>query len=623
MAPPKMNLNTMVKEAGAFLGAREDENSWSKINDVLGRLGDAVKTAEDADVVLVAIEELLARSVQSDRSRLAGTALALLKSCILLLGPGFGRASVFLAPLIRICGKSNKVFYARGEDVFVALCRNANIRPHIRLFNEYCASANKNVRLALFRGIEAAFCEGGSLGDFEAILRRGRGDPFLEVRETCKRVDAALGIEEGESVGVSRPRRERFNAIEAAAEPARVIRQPVRANFIPSKSIIQQAILGKKELVSRFSPLRKQTKTNEDCDKIKELEKQIKDITENIQQGVVEERRTPRHEPIRLRKPLPQRANGKVVFPEESFGAKRPVDSCDLTPVRLDRYLSSYRKVYGESLLKKSAEEPVSVAERMDVEETGCDEIGGVCLEESELSLVDVEPVDDAVVGEISKNLANFSITEPADESENDMHFAAESTSVNPYEDVENRDVENEYTIVHSGDAEEGVPESGTRVSDNGSIHESTIVVDSPLRSGLLRKKELCGMAGNRFSGLLFLSESSGEETVFSNSSGRRPGIYEDVNRTFADKVARLSEGRGIAKENIEQFPESAGQDVVRNRVSSSFLHDMSLGELKQRASVRSEESQGAVADEEDDFTVVDSFIQVKRHAFRRNRMRK
>lgn len=718
-----MSLNTTMREAAELQQVKEDENTWSKVNDVLSRMCGMMKSVEDARTILKGAEELIIRSMQSDRSKLAGTALNLIKNCMLVLGSEFTTASMYLTPLIKVCGKSNRVFYSRGEEVLVVLCKSVNIRPYLRFFNEYSTSMNKNVRLAVFKGIEGAFSKNGRLEEFEGMIARGRSDPSPDAREVCRRIISTFGIDTERIYEVSggKPGKERFNN-GAGGEPVRTIRQPFRPNFIPDKSIVQQAAAGKKELTSRFSPMRKQTKVSDgDCDKIRELEEQVRSIAEDITPDFGTEgghRASSRHEPIRMKSRIQAASVAKTksstVHPDnisiDKFGCQD-----DLTPVRLDRYLNKYRREYGEAVFKRECmssnredgveeESPVRGGEEeMLIGDHRTETASEACSGRSECSLI-VEGDDiDSTVSELSKNLANFSITRPDTHStevcentlDEDICMAKpECTdgetglstcevfddlvgldgSVNPYENLEvkadvDQTLKHEYTIVNSVSQMEDTPKSrynleedALRMMDGGcresivfedvqgsSIHESTIVVDSPLKKSSAMgkctsgpkemKREFSTTTGNRFSGFLYLSESSGEETVFSNPScDKRASICDDVNLSFADRVTPQADGgptEGIFKENSGQVDSSkcflGKNGIVGDKASSLLLHESMnlLRGIDENGSrifkdIGGEHKHtGDAVDEDGDFTAVDSFIQIKRSTFRKNKTEK
>nr|AGE96138.1 hypothetical protein ECU10_1030 [Encephalitozoon cuniculi] len=578
-----MSLGEIVREAVALQQKKEDENTWSKINDVLLRLTAAVGGTEDAKRVLRGAEELIVRSMQSDRSKLAGTALGLLKSCICILGSEFEMAGQYLGPLVKVCGKSSRVFYSRGEEVLVELCRNVNVGAYTRFFNECSGSANKNVRVAIFKGIEEWARRTGRMEGFEGLVAKGRRDAISEVRDMCKRMVERYGTceEKGEQSSISKADGENLRN-EMKREPVRMVRRPVRLGS-EVMSGIERGGVEKKELAPRFSPLRKQSKTGGiDHDKIKELSRQVKDIASDIKPEM-SPRRNGRDLGIgsRIREILSgvKRDKGGTVHPERKDEAVKSVISHeDLTPVRLDKYLNKYREEHGNLGAKKEA----VLGSEFDVKDAEVDEtldgskleaiecigryeskepnselkdriiIGHESLSEEIEDELDVEDggeggCPELGVGELSKSLANISINEGDAQDCQDALSLVSAPSGNPYESCAGgHEIESsfkEYTIVESGEREcqevqkeedEGhlleAGVSGSCMGKDVSIEESTIPMDSCVESEVRersrtpdgRKKAFEAMRGNRFAGLLELSESSGEETVFSGKPVER-----------------------------------------------------------------------------------------------------
>lgn len=605
-----MSLNEIVREAAGLQQKKEDENTWSKINDVLLKLGANVRCAEEARKVLGNAEELIVRSMQSDRSKLAGSALGLLKSCICTLGSEFDMAGQYLGPLAKVCGKSSKVFYSRGEEVLVELCKNVNIKAYARFFNEYSSCANKNVRVAIFKGIEA--WAGGSEGIelFEGLVVKGRKDAFSDVRDVCKRIMERFGLEgeKKEKGCIGKVDRENLeNGMKKG--PVRMVRRPVRVGHILMNGTEGRGV-EKKELVPKFSPMRKQTRIGDgDYDKIRELSRQVEDIASDIKPSVKPERSVGHGRIPNKIKEMVCGGDGKsgVVYPEWiGENSKKMISHEDLTPVRLDKYLSKYREEHGSLGHKKESgvsggfevkdteigeecievneadQENGEIAECMKIHEsnTGKEEDGEkekVVVEDESFVGEISQDLDDGsgacpeiTVGELSKSLANISINEADNQSQHSLNGQSflSSPSDDPYENVhEDKGIEDsfkEYTIMESM-REEGSGECEGRNGNSsesrlwmysgGSIDESSIPVDSEMeneKKGRVRKdhkKALEMVKGNRFAGFLELSESSGEETVFSNKSEGKKKIdgaclEEDANDfTMMDSLVEVRKG--------------------------------------------------------------------------------
>ncbi|KAM0672853.1 hypothetical protein OCOL_000120 [Ordospora colligata] len=506
-----MSLSEVIREAGVLYNGKEDENSWSRIDVVLGKLASGIRDVSDAKEVLKVANELVIRSVQSERSKLAGTAMALAKKCVGLCGRGFEYSGVYLMSLMKVCGKSNKIFYSRAEEVIVEICRCADVRAHVRVLSEYSGSQNKNVRLAVFKGIEGMIDNIGMIDGIEGIVEKGRGDPFQEIREVCRRITDKLVSGEcrkGEAI-------EGENVINGMRrEPVRMVRKPVR---------IDSGGVEKKELEVGFSPARKQSKViGDNCEMVvEEAEISKQKVNEKCMKGEDKEMNGQCSA-----KKVFSGARRSTVYPEVVNERRGEMRHDDLTPIRLDRYLSKYREEHGnlrdisegvkheclninDNLHASQCEDQIGEQEdncnhqmrdqesnclKMDIDEivneekwTAKDliesysngnefmdneeESSGIdgdnkaddgmdwCLNEGVSEYVNNEEVD-----ELSRSFANFSIIDSeVREVGNEMNNEVEEEciaqindvldeSVNPYEFVEEgeKEMDQEYTIVDS-----------------------------------------------------------------------------------------------------------------------------------------------------------------------------
>ncbi|KAH9411424.1 hypothetical protein HK407_05g09420 [Ordospora pajunii] len=558
-----MGLGEVIREAGVLQNGKEDENSWSRIDVVLGKLVSGIKDMSDAKEVLKVANELVIRSVQSERSKLAGTAMALAKRCVGLCGRGFEYSGVYLMSLMKVCGKSNRIFYSRAEEVIVEICRSADVRAHLRILSEYSGSQNKNVRLAVFKGIEGMVDNIGKADGIEGIVEKGRADPFQEVREVCRRITDKLLSGECRNGEVL----EEENASNGMRrEPIRMVRKPVR---------IESGGVEKKELEVGFSPARKQSKViGESC------EMEIEEATISKQKVNVKYARGYDKEMSGHCAVKKSGTRRSVVHPEVVNERRGEMRHEDLTPIRLDRYLSKYREEHGNLRdVNEASKEQARENDDECKEETGC--MMEECLirdadesakeekwtareliesysnvnesmdKEEESEGMDGDDKDDAEmdwgmdegvpggmdnedVEELSRSFANFSIIdsevkEVGNEVESKCIGQSSDVleeSVNPYEFIEGEegDSPGEYTIVESVGGMEclEVYEMSKGVlgeeKEVDSIHESTILMsinEKPHEKKKEASKRRLMLSGNRFAGFLEMDENSGEETVF------------------------------------------------------------------------------------------------------------
>lgn len=253
---PKMNISTLLKESKILQGQKEDEHTWLKIDANLLNLASVVKK-QDTDIVLAELQPLITRSILSERSKVSGTALVLLKACI-NLNPAFD-LNLYVDPLFKLCGRSNRVFSMRGEEVLLLLADK--ISKPMSYFKEYSGSNNKNVRLCTYKTMEV-FLRGifktpgeNTKTDEQVncvlkIVEGGISDAHYDCRVVCKRI---LKEFRGSDVEI----REEKGPI-TIRRPAR----PINERISTLASIGQKAKAAI-ELLGRYSPFRKQSKTND------------------------------------------------------------------------------------------------------------------------------------------------------------------------------------------------------------------------------------------------------------------------------------------------------------------------------------------------------------------------
>lgn len=263
-----MNIQKILKESKLLQAQKEDEHSWQKIDANILNLASTIKK-QDVDMILTTLQSLITRSILSERSKVSGTALVLLKACI-NYNPSVD-LSVFVDPLFKLCGRSNRVFSMRGEEVLLLLADKIN-RP-MAYFKEYSVSVNKNIRLCAFKTMEV-FLRGVFKNQSENMkideqvnsvllfVESGILDAHYECRVVCKRI---LKEFRGSDVEI----REEKGPV--------IIRRP---NVVVSEKRGALAAFGQRakaaiELIGRYSPFRKQAKNNES--KSLKIEKEILD----------------------------------------------------------------------------------------------------------------------------------------------------------------------------------------------------------------------------------------------------------------------------------------------------------------------------------------------------------
>lgn len=176
----KPNLQTLVDTLKVFNNVKETESSWAVVNTNIMLLCDLVQTRQDATAVLDTLHPLVQSAMLSDRSRLSGSALLLLRTCA-ERGANMNNYTYFLQPLFKLVNRPSKVFSQRAEEVLVLVCKLINIDRHATLFKDMFRSANKLVRLAVIKVVKHS-----SHPDLKGLVERAQTDASAEVRSEAK-----------------------------------------------------------------------------------------------------------------------------------------------------------------------------------------------------------------------------------------------------------------------------------------------------------------------------------------------------------------------------------------------------------------------------------------------------
>lgn len=276
-----MVVDSILKEARELFKEKESETTWFKIFGIFDRLLKVVKTKEDVAHSIPVVSDLLMRSLQSDRSRLNGVALEFLKSCAETAQKGFNFNS-FIPVLVRLTGKSSRVFVSRAMDTLSIVCKYADLKCILRSVNDFIENPNKNVRFAVFKIIEVRQDDAREI--FAGMVEKGLKDPAQEVRSICKSI-----------------------AVAHAEQP--IVEREVKKNALVS-----------------VTP-RKNLKVDTAYAEIKKLEDAVMKITRDQV----------------VRKPISSDFFEKLnqLKKERKFALEKKDD--DLTPRKLDKYLNKYR----------------------------------------------------------------------------------------------------------------------------------------------------------------------------------------------------------------------------------------------------------------------------------------
>ncbi|WUR04149.1 armadillo-repeat protein [Vairimorpha necatrix] len=293
-----------INEVALLVNKKEDEVTWSKIDKIFSILKDDLSTKEDCKIFLNKSMDLLLRSILSERSKLSGTSLNLLKKIFDILKEEVGNIQNILSILFRLSGRSNKIVYSRAHDAIQHISEYINLSEYYKVLTEYYESNNKNIRLGVIKAIEKDQSKeerpdkNKNILQIEKIIEKGKNDLFLEIRNICKNMKKETEISK--------------NPIENIQE---IIKSPIR-----------------------HSPFKKIPKMEESpsYNKIIELGRQVKTITKE--------------------KKIEKKVKPIIFKSEVKFIKKKKEIQDELTPKKLDKYLNKYRNLYGNILEEKEEE---------------------------------------------------------------------------------------------------------------------------------------------------------------------------------------------------------------------------------------------------------------------------
>ncbi|KAF9764128.1 hypothetical protein NGRA_0807 [Nosema granulosis] len=468
-------MDSITKEISSLSRQKEDEVTWSKIDTLLNKITADLKTKEDVDNIMNPLKELLLRSMSSDRSKLSGTSLGLLRKIVELSQGELQYLNEILPVLIKICGRSNRIVLKRGQDAIVHLCKYVDLGPYVKIFTEYSNSTNKNVRLGIFRALEASFESKEIPRAFERIILKGKEDPFNEVRNIAKGMVGGLE----EKIPEEKPKKSHsmFGAglnIKKSIPP--VSHSPLKKVF---KVDVQEKVVNKVEE--------------------KKVEKKAENSTKGKIQKIIETYNT-----RDLLSSIPKKEKEKEIKDE-------------LTPNKLDRFLSKYRIVYGNVLEEDGKEKDIAGKSSVGNDTEGKSSVGNDTEGKSS--------VGNDTVGKSS-----------VEETIKDNNTTLENNTVKEH-NLQNNTVENNENIL-SEDVLEGYEESLRDVED------VSLLVDGYLKDADLKEVE------KEFGNLSIVNEESESklESEIGESFGCAKFNYTIVNSeqtklefdNFEDKKTNL-----------------------------------------------------------------------------------
>lgn len=327
--------NQLFKECINLGKQKEDEVTWSKLDKIFIKLREELCEYDECKLFVDNSLDLLLRSILSERSKLSGTSLNLLKKLFEILKHEMTNITNILSVLLKLSGRTNKVVYTRAHDTLVYICQYIDLIQYQKILIEHYNSTNKNIRLGTIKMI----LESNSISEkLSNLIEKAKTDPSVEIRSICKNNKKTVqnkesGQSDKKEVSVQKTENLYFNH-----EP----------KHSPYKKI------PKLEPIKEINP----------CNKIRELEKQVRLIT-NL-------------------KKMEKKSKSIEFRPKINFITKKePQD--DLTPKKLDKYLSKYRTIYGSVLEEKAV---------IDVEENAKIDLSDLNKDVENLSLVEESCVE-------------------------------------------------------------------------------------------------------------------------------------------------------------------------------------------------------------------------------------
>ncbi|OQS54561.1 hypothetical protein EHP00_66 [Ecytonucleospora hepatopenaei] len=184
------NFSKILKEVKTLGLVKENEVTWSKINEVILKGNGLIFSLDKekfVELLDAGLDDLLRKSFVSERSRLNGTCVDLIRNLI----KKYNTAIIdvvdvysYILILIKLTGKSNKIIAQRSETCLCEISKVCDEKKLYKVMLPFFNSNNKKVREALFKAIENV----NDKSCFAEIISKGSSDPAWEVRNKAKRI---------------------------------------------------------------------------------------------------------------------------------------------------------------------------------------------------------------------------------------------------------------------------------------------------------------------------------------------------------------------------------------------------------------------------------------------------
>ncbi|KAI7866833.1 clasp N-terminal domain-containing protein [Spinellus fusiger] len=195
-----------MKKVEQTLLKKESEETWELHNNALHFIvkwasEDNAWQLEGFEQHIKALKKSIVSSLRSDRSKLSGTAIELLRVLAELMGEKYQPLHEIFGPtLIVLFGKSNKIVRQRSLQAYKAAIQSAKVPraiPRLTVSFKSTPSTNKLGRQAIIECLECLLevNDGASIDQHHVLVKEAidsaRNDSSIEVRTTA---NTCLGI---------------------------------------------------------------------------------------------------------------------------------------------------------------------------------------------------------------------------------------------------------------------------------------------------------------------------------------------------------------------------------------------------------------------------------------------
>ncbi|KAF9533189.1 clasp N terminal-domain-containing protein [Crepidotus variabilis] len=185
------------------ISIEETEETWDKISRALksfmeiGESGAYESSPTEVVNALRNVHRPITSAMNSERTRLSGTALDLMNSVASGLGRDFDQLMpIFMPALLAICGRTNKVVITRAKATIMTIIESAQLASVLPYFVQNLKDKSATLRLILAEGTLACInsCNPPDLEkdararDIEAVIRGTARDANPDVRKVSRRI---------------------------------------------------------------------------------------------------------------------------------------------------------------------------------------------------------------------------------------------------------------------------------------------------------------------------------------------------------------------------------------------------------------------------------------------------